>query len=91
MRRRTFFAVLLVFLGSGFAGLAAASGQGTSGYGYALVAAGHLGLAAYYRFGTDPIDDPDEPVPRRWVELAAVAVASLVVGVCGFGLVSSVF
>jgi hypothetical protein len=90
MRRRSFFAAAFAFLAVCFGALGLGhlgSGDGFDA-GYGVVAAGQLAVAVTYLFHPSPIDTPDEPVPRRWYELASVVVGSLLLAVGVFYLVS---
>jgi len=85
MRRRSFFAATYLFLGIVFAGITARwlrTGDSV-GYLYAIVTVIHLAMAGGYQLHPQPMDDPDDPTPREWFELAGVIGVVLV----GVGLV----
>jgi len=79
MKRRSFVAATNLFLGIIFAGIAASwicSGDSV-GYGYVVVAIIHTAIAGGYQVHPQPMDDPDEPAPREWFELAGLIAVVL--------------
>lgn len=79
MKRRSFFAATFLLLSIVFAGIAAhwiRTGD-SAGYGYAIVAVIHLAMAGGYQMHPVPLDDPDDPAPREWLELAGLIAVVL--------------
>jgi hypothetical protein len=79
MKRRTFFALVWVSLAVVFGLLAVQPifDDGAVDLGYGLVTVAHGSIAGVYWMHPQPIDDPDEPAPREWFELAGLIAMAL--------------
>jgi len=87
MKRRSFMSAVWVLVGIAMGTNAAAklAAGDAVGYGFGIIAVGYLGLASYYLVHSEPIEQPDEPAPRRWFELAGLAGVVLIVS---FGILA---
>ena len=45
---------------------------------YALLTVLYVGLAVFYRVYPHPMDNPDDPAPREWLELGGLLTAVIV-------------
>lgn len=81
MKRRLFFGLVWASLTVWFGLLAARSGFDDVAVtlGYAIVTVLYGILAVYTQFHPQPMDDPDDPAPRHWFELAGLVGATLLV------------
>jgi peptidoglycan/LPS O-acetylase OafA/YrhL len=81
MKRRSFVAAVwtLLSLANGGVALGFLVDGDTTGYILLLAAIGQIAAAGLYLSDSTPVDQPDDPVPRRWFELAGLVGATLIV------------
>ena len=87
MKRRSFMSgsSVLVAISMGMNAATNLAGGDTVGYWFVIIAVGHIGVAGYYWMHPTPIEQPDDPAPRRWFELAGLCAVTLVVA---FGILA---
>ena len=83
MNRCLFFVALWSVLAVIFAGIALVPlfDGGAVSYGFLVVSGLYAGIAGFYRLHPEPITNPADPAPRRWVELVGVVVVALLISV----------